>query len=187
MKKAISFLAFAVAGIACLVAAYFCHFYYHLYRDAVTGLESRVNGFDMRLATLEGHKTRELTPIRVWGIMSTLDHSPDKLMRAFFPPRTNAPDFYETVICKGGPAIRPEIRLPVGSTNLTEFNIHVGSDLGTVTAAWLSPRESFQDLTAFEWINVDCPKGTNVVRMLVQLKPKATVKVRFEMVILCLR
>ena len=50
------------AGVCCVVAVYFCHFYYTLYQNTVTELESRINGFDMRLATLEGTQIEETHP-----------------------------------------------------------------------------------------------------------------------------
>src|SRR5512133_1206454 len=79
MKKiAPPILVLTVSGVCCVVAAYFCHFYYTRYQSTVTELESRVNSFDMRLATLEGHKSRELTPVHVWGIISTADRPEDE-------------------------------------------------------------------------------------------------------------
>ena len=62
MKKAISFLALAIAGVCIVVAAYFSHFYYTRYQSTVTDLESRINSFEMRLATLEGHKRHTIGP-----------------------------------------------------------------------------------------------------------------------------
>jgi hypothetical protein len=77
MKKAATYFALTLGGVCWVVAAYFCHFYYTRYHEAVTDLEHRINSFDMRLATLEAHKSRELTPVRVWAVISTADRPPD--------------------------------------------------------------------------------------------------------------
>jgi hypothetical protein len=62
MKRIAPFaVVLTIARVRFIVAAYFCHFCYMRYRDTVTELENRINAFDMRLATLEGHKSRELT------------------------------------------------------------------------------------------------------------------------------
>jgi hypothetical protein len=73
MKKILPVaFALAVAGVCCVAAGSFCLFYYTRYQSAVTELESRINSFDMRLATLEAHRSRELSPDRQrWAATST--------------------------------------------------------------------------------------------------------------------
>src|SRR5258706_1322236 len=117
MKKPILLVvALALAGVCCVVSAYFCQFYYTRYQNTVTELEYRINSFDMRLATLEGHKSRELTPVRVWEMISTTDRPADSSQLLEVSPGGNGDDFFETVKAKCGPVIRPEFMLPAAST-----------------------------------------------------------------------
>lgn len=168
-----------------VVAAYFCHFYYTRYRSTVTELESRINGFDMRLATLEVHKSRELTPIRLTGVMSTSDRPADVSGRFYDASEKFADGVYEARNSKGGPIIQPELRLPVGSTTNCMYDIQMGSNFGIVADAWLSHAASFQDLAAFEEFRVYSPNVTNMVRLIARPKPGASIQMRFEIVVLC--
>src|SRR5258708_26598944 len=94
MRKLFPLAALTIAGISCVVAAYFCHFYYTRYQGAVTELESRINGFDSRLATLEAHKSRELTPIHVWGAISTTDRPGDETMGFYLSSERHPDNFF---------------------------------------------------------------------------------------------
>jgi|ERR1051326_50979 hypothetical protein len=109
MKKVATFVALTVAGVCCVLAAYFGHFYYVRYQTTVTEVESRINGFDSRLAILEGHKSRELTPVRVWAVISTSDKPPDKHIQFYLPSAKMPEGYFEAINAKGGPLVRPEI------------------------------------------------------------------------------
>jgi hypothetical protein len=176
--------ALTIAGVSCVVAAYFCYFYYTRYRNTVTELESRINGFDMRLSTLEGHKSRELTPVRVWGVISTTDRPPYKSVPFYSSSEKHPEGFFETINAKGGPLIRPELRADAGCTNCA-YEIQVERQLGIVTDAWLSHAEPYQDLGAFEEFRAYCPNKTNIVRLIARPKSGASIQMRFEIVVLC--
>lgn len=187
MKKTFSIASLTVAGVCCVVAAYFCQFYYSRYHDAVTKLESRINSFDTRLATLESHKSRELTPVHIWGMISTTDHPTDEHMQFYLSSEKHPDNFFEAIGAKGGPLIRPELRLPFGSTTNCDYDLHIEGQFGDAVDAWLSHAEPYQDLAAFEQFRLYCPNGTNVVRLLVRPKPGVSIKMRFDIVVLCLR
>lgn len=184
MKKFVSYLALCFAGVCCVVAAYFCHYYYTLYRASSTALEARIHDFDMRLAHLEAHKARELTPEHFRGIISTTDMKPLDSMSLGQPLRGEGV-LYEVTGAKGGPVIHPELRIPYGSTNILEYDIHVDSRFGVVAGAWISHFEPSADLTALLNFHVYCPKGTNIVRLIARVKPDASIRMRFNMVVLC--
>src|SRR5258708_39571413 len=105
MKKAISYAALMIAGVCLVVAAYFRPFYYPRYQSTVTELDSRINSFDMRLATLEAHKSRELTPVRVWAVISTSDKPADEGIRFYLSSEKHPDDFFEAINAKGGPLV----------------------------------------------------------------------------------
>jgi hypothetical protein len=186
MKKAITFLALTLAGVCLVVAAYFCHFYYSRYQSAVTELEGRINSFDLRLASLEGHKSRELTPVQVWGMILTSDRPPDEHMQLYLSSEKHPDGYFEAVNAKGGALIRPEIRLSTNPATNSEYDVHIDSQFGIVAGAWLSHAEPYQDLAAFEEFLIYCPPNkTNMVRLIARAKPGASVKMRFDIVILC--
>lgn len=185
MKKAVTFLALTVAGVCLVVAAYFCHFYYTRYQSAVTELESRINSFDMRLATLEGHKARTLTPVRVWAVISTADKPPDEGVRFYLSSEKHPDDFFEAINAKGGSLVRPELRLPADAVTNCVYDIQVASQFGIVADAWLSHAEPYQDLAAFDEFRVYSPNKTNTVRLIVRPKPGASVQMRFDILMLC--
>ena len=168
-----------------VVAAYFCHFYYSRYQSVVTGLESRINFFDMRLATLEGHKSRELTPVRVWAVISTSDKPANERIRFYLSSETRPGDFFEAIGAKDGPHVRPELRLPTGSTTNCVYDIQIGSQFGIVADAWLSHAQPYQDLAAFDEFRVYSPNRTNIVRLIARPKSGASVQMRFEILVLC--
>jgi hypothetical protein len=185
MKKVATFLAVTVAAVCLIAAAYFCHFYYTRYQSTVTDLESRINSFDMRLATLESHKSRELTPVRVWAVISTADKPPNDGIRFHLSSENHPDDFFEAINDKGGPLVRPEIRLPTGATTNCVYDIQVASRFGVVADAWLSHAEPYQDLAAFDEFHVYSPNRTNIVRLIARLKPGASVQMRFDILLLC--
>jgi hypothetical protein len=180
MKRAIPFIALAVAGVCCIVATYCCHFYYNRYQTVVTELEGRINGFDMRLATLESYKPRHLIPSYASAEISTSDRQASDSFRF----REGDDKRFKLLIGKGD-SIAPEFRIPAGSTNRLEFDIHY-DDSGdkAVVGAWLSHAEPYQDLASFDEFRAYRPFNTNVIRVAVQLKPGASIKSRFTLVIL---
>jgi hypothetical protein len=122
---------FAITGFVGVMTAYFCHYYYTLYHNTVTDLEHRINGFDMRLATLEAHKSRELTPVRVWAVISTSDKPADEGIRFYLSSEKHPEDFFEAInanfrvgfqtLFGGG---QGEMRL-TDETNLAESGIDI--------------------------------------------------------------
>ncbi len=180
-------VALAVAGTCCVIAAYFCHFYYTLYRGAVSDVERQMGYFEQRLAALETHKSRDLTPVHVMGIISTTDQPADEFLSHLSPSSTNPTIFFETTNAKAGPNLRPEFRLPFASTNQYEYDVHVEGQFGNVADAWLSLAEPYSYLSAIEKFSIYCPNKTNTLRLVVRLKPNASVKMRFYIVLLCQR
>ena len=168
-----------------MLAAYFCHFYYTLYRNTVTELENRINDFDMRLASLEGHKSRELTPVRVWGVLSTSDRPADDTIRSYLSSERHPDGFFEVTDAKGGPLVRPELRLPADSTTNCVYDIQVPNQFGEVADAWLSHAAPYQDLAAFDEFEVYSRNATNLVRLIARPRPGASVQMRFEILLLC--
>lgn len=146
-----------------------------------------VDSFDQRLARLEAHKAKELTPVRVHGFISTTDHPEEDWQRRMFPSRERTDSQFMAVDSKGGAFVYPEFRLPVGSTNRYEFEIRVESQSGTVVDAWLSHGAPYHNLAAFDEFLVYCPRGSNLVKLIVQPKANASVKLRFDMVVLSQR
>jgi hypothetical protein len=180
LKRAIPFFALAVAGVCCIVAAYFCHFYYTRYQAVVTELERRIDGFDMRLARLEGYKPKHMIPSYASGEISTSDRQASDLFRF----REGDDKRFKLLIGKGD-WIAPEFRIPAGSTNRLEFDIHYDdSGNNAVVGAWLSHAEPYQDLALFDEFRAYRPSNTNVIRLAVQLKLGASIKTRFTLVIL---
>lgn len=185
MKKVVAFVAWTGAGVCIVVAAYFCNFYYTRYQNIATELDSRINSFDRRLATLEGHKARQLTPLHIWGLISTTDRPADEHMRFYASTEKRPENFFEAINAKGGPLIRPEIRLPSGSISNCVFEVQIESQFGNVTDAWLSHAAPYQNLASFKEFRVYCPNRTNSVRLIVEPKPGASVQMRFDIVVLC--
>ena len=176
MKRALRFFALAVAGVCFIVAAYFSQFYYFRYKTVVTELEGRINGFDDRLARLEGYKPKHLIPSYAIAEISTTDQPADDSLR-WEAGDTNK---FRLILGKGD-WIAPEFRIPAGSTNRQEYEIHFSDAL---VGAWLSHVEPYQDLAMFDEFRAYRPYNTNVVRLVVQPKPGASFKFRFTLVIL---
>ncbi|PWU10864.1 MAG: hypothetical protein C5B50_24635 [Verrucomicrobia bacterium] len=184
MKKIFTLTAaVTVSVVCCVVAAYYCHYYYTLYHHNVTELESRINSFDMRLGTLEAHKCKELTPFSCWGLISTTDREADGDSHTRGGWEQNK--LFKVENAKGGPVIRPEIRLAVGSSTNTEYRIVIEDQFGSVADAWLSHAEPYSNLAGFEEFKVYCDQGTNMVRLIARAKPGASFTMRFDLVLLC--
>lgn len=174
-----------IGGVCCVVAAYFCHFYYSRYQSTVTLVERNLSSFSARLSDLEKHKSRELTPIRIWGVISTADRPPDEYVKSYQSSEKRSDNFFKASNAKGGPVILPEIRLPSAMTTNSEFDIQIDSQFGIVADVWLSFAAPYTDLAAFEEFHVDCPNKTNSVRLIARPKPGASVQMRFDVLVLC--
>ena len=165
------------------MAAYFCQFYYHRYKTLTTSLEGHVSSFEQRLASLENHKSRELTPVRVWGKISTTDLPPDEHMKFYdgeMPPGVS----FEIGNSKVGWHIHPELRLPAGATSNCVYDLHVRGKEGYLVDAWLSHAAPYQDLASFEEFRLIPLRGTNIVRLTARPKPGAFIQMRFEILML---
>ena len=186
MKRILSLtFALTVTGVCWVVAASFCLFYYTRYQNTVTELETRINGFDSRLAALEAHKCRELTPVRFWGVISTTDRPMSDAMVLDVSPERRARNIFEAVDSKDGCAITPELRLVLGASTNFECEVQVEDQFGTVADAWLSHAEPYDQLAGLEEFQVDCPNKTNLVRIIARAKPNTSIQMRFEIVVLC--
>jgi hypothetical protein len=137
MKKVIFFATVTLAGIFCLVVAYFCHFYYFRYKgDMAARVEGSLNSFEMRLSRLEAHKARELVPVSIRGQISTSDRQADSLFGQTMSE--NGSDNFVAVIDAKMPRIIPELRLPSGSTTNHDYAIHVPSQARLCKCASIS-------------------------------------------------
>jgi len=179
VKKAIPFLALAVAGVCCVVAAYFCHFYYIRYQNAVTELEERIISFEGRLNALESHRPKDLIPSYALAEISTTDRPASDSFRFSEEEKK----MFKLYVGKED-RIAPEFRIPAGSTNRLEFDIHDDSGSNSVVDAWLTQVEPYHDLAYFDEFRAYRPYDTNVIRLVVQLKPGASIKSKFTIVIL---
>lgn len=173
----------AIVGVSCILATYYCHFYHKLYIDTVTGLEGRINSFDQRLGHLEARKARNLKAYKFWGEISTTDQYRDSWRSSM--TWTNGDGFFETALGKGN-SIYPDVRLPAGSTNKQEFDIHITNQAGKVVDAWFSHAEPFQDLAQFDQFHVYRSDGTNMLKLIAQVRTNSSLKMRFQIVVLCL-
>ena len=182
MKKLIpAAIAATIAGICCIIAAYFCHFYYMLYRHTETDLGRQLNSFDQRLSRLEAHKARNLASVDFWGEISSTDQLEKTLWSS--GASTNK-DHFETSIGKGN-QIYPTIRIPVGSVEKHEYSVHISEQAGHVVDAWFSQAEPYRDLAAFDQFHVYRADGTNTLKLIAQLRTNSSINMRFKIVVLC--
>ena len=175
-------IALAVAGVCCVVAACFCHFYYTLYRHASTELERSVDG---RISQLQGDVERlagqkHFSPIRARLFISTTDRPEDD----FFGPGTNRPSEYDLGNSKDGWVILPELRLPAGSAALREFRITLHPTGTRVMDAWITPPAQPEAVAAFETFAIRPDEGTNSLTLTVRPKRGASVKQECTVVVL---
>jgi hypothetical protein len=83
MKRVLCITAIILlTAVPVAISIHVAHFYYWRYKTTVTSTEERLEHFDQRLGKLEAHKSRELTPTRFSGLISTLDRPEDE----FFGP-----------------------------------------------------------------------------------------------------
>jgi hypothetical protein len=172
-------LALAFAGVCCIVAAYFCHFYYALYRQTRTelqvSLEDQIDTLRQEMARLA--KQKHFIPIRAQAWISTTDLQADESMGYITNPLTLGQS-------KMGWVISPELRLESGSTELHEFKISLWPTNTRVMDAWISPPEDPKALAAFRTFAVIPDEGTNSITLKVQAKPKTSVRYEFTVVVL---
>lgn len=174
--------ALTVAGVCCIIAAYFCHFYYTLYRHASTDLEQSVDSQikELRWDVERLAKQKHFRPIRARLFISTTDNQPVEWLGA----GTNGPSEYHLGQSKMGWIIQPEVRLPAGSTALQEFKIALWPPGTRVMDAWISPCAQADAVTAFERFAVRPEEETNSLTLSVQMKPGVSVKHEFTVVVL---
>jgi len=177
-------LIIAAAVGSCVVAAYFSSYYYNLYLNARTDLEYRCEVLEQRVAYLETHKPRSLIPIHAWGEISTTDH-PLPFAGTFVEEESRRPP---VLFVGKGNGIRPELRIPAGSTERHVFDIQLGDGRDVIADVWLSHGGPSDGLAAleglFEEFRAYRPRDTNVVRLVVQAKPNTSMKLRFSLVVL---
>ena len=113
-------VALALAGICCIVAAYFCHFYYTLYQQTHTELQVNMDGQidSLRQEVARLARQKHFRPIRARGWLSTTDLQPDESHGY----TTNTITLGQS---KTGWVIAPELRLRSGSTDLQEYKIRL--------------------------------------------------------------
>jgi len=193
VKKISIFLGIAFVGICCIVGAYYCHFYYNLYQGTKTrwqsdldGLDSRLKELESRMGRLEAHKARNLKPFHLSCEISTTDQPS---FGSLNPMPANTNGVFKAWHGKGS-GVDPEFRLPAGITNEIEFKIQVPRQyFGNPVDAWLSHAEPYQDLTAFDKLHAYRAfraGETNMVKLIVQVRTNSSVKMRFQIVVLCL-
>ena len=183
MKRILPFaVVLTVAGVCCIVSAYFCHFYYTLYRHASTELEQSV---DSRITSLQYEvellaKQKHFTPIRAHGVISTTDKEADHCAGE---PTTD-PGHYQLGYSKSGWVVCPELRVPAGSVSRHEFDITLSPPTMRVMDAWVTPPGQPEALAFFETFSVRPNEGTNSLKLTVRAKPGVSIKHPFTMVVL---
>jgi hypothetical protein len=171
----------SMAGTCCVVAATLCAFYYTLYRHG----ETKMDYLERRVEWLEAHKPLYVVPLRVRGAVSTTDQ--EEVASSFIGAGPATGTGYQVFqpAAKTGPVVGPEFRLPAGSTDRHEFDIVVQDSFGSVVDAWAADFQPCRDLAAFEEFRVYRPAHTtNVLRLAVQARPKASVRMEFYIVVL---
>jgi hypothetical protein len=176
-------VAILIAGACCAVTGYLSHSEYIRAQAATAQLQQYVGGLDARLTGLEAHKARELTPIRVWGMISTTDRATNV---CFLPWENDREPLLEArLLAKGGGEIRPEIRLPAGSTIICEYDIRFGKEFGVVADAWLTHADPYRDLAEFEQLDVFCQSASNIVRLIARPRSDGSIQMHFHLLVLC--
>lgn len=131
-----------------------------------------------RLTRREADEPRDLVAVRYGGEVVTTDQPPDyEGERDLQMAVTNGQQFH---FYEGkGNGITPKIRLPAGSTNVYELDMLYGNAVDV----WLTYAEPCDALAAFQQFHV-YRTGTNTLRLVAQLKPVASTKMRFGLVVL---
>ncbi len=180
MKKLLPItVALTVAGVCCIVAAYFCHFYYTLYQQTHTELQVSM---DAQIESLRQEVTRlakqkHFKPIRARAWISTTDLQPNESLGY----TTNAFTLGQS---KMGWVITPELRLKSGTTDLHEFKICLWPTNTRVMDAWISPPGQPEALASFDTLAVIPDEGTNSMTLRVRAKPRTSVRYEFTVVVL---
>lgn len=174
----------AVAGVCCVVAAFFSFYYYNLHLHTalqVRGeMEWKVDDLGARLAKLEADKPRHLIPFHARGRISTTNIPRSDSVTNLSPVSVN----YELRVVTGKMnSIVPEIRIPKGSTAVHKFKVAVGPEKGSVVSAWTSLEEPFGNMTDFEQFHI-FRNETNALELVIQLRPDVSVDMGFGIVVL---
>jgi hypothetical protein len=171
--------ALTLAGVCCILAAYFCHFYYTLYQQTHTelqvNLDVQIDSLRREIARLANQK--HFHPIRARGWISTTDVQSDET----FGYTTNQPTLGQS---KAGWVITPELRIERGSTALHEFRIDLRPANTRVMDAWISPPGQPEVRAAFDTFTVSPDEGTNSITLKVQGKPRTSGRYEFTIVVL---
>jgi hypothetical protein len=131
-----------------------------------------------RLDRREAEEPRDLMAVRYSGEVVTTDQPLDyEGERDLQMAVTNGQQFH---FYEGkGNGITSKIRLSAGSTNVYELDMLYGNAVDV----WLTYAEPYDALAAFQQFHV-YRTGTNTLRLVVQLKPAASTKMRFGLVVL---
>ena len=106
-------------------------------------------------------------------------------MHLYLSSEKHPEGYFEAINAKGGPLIRPELRLPADCTTNCEYTIQIESQFGALADAWLSHAAPYQALAAFDEFRVSCPGKTNIARLVARPRHGASLQMRFEIVLLC--
>jgi hypothetical protein len=169
----------ALAGSCCIVAAYFCHFYYTLYQQTHTELQVNMDGQidSLRQEVARLARQKHFRPIRARGWLSTSDLQPDESHGY----TTNTITLGQS---KTGWVITPELRLRSGSPDLQEFKIRLWPTNTRVMDAWISPPGQPEILAVFDTFSISPDEGTNSLTLRVRAKPGTSARCDFTVVVL---
>jgi hypothetical protein len=184
MKKVAAAVGLAVLVICTIKVAYESHFQYYLHKDIESRWEREVRDLDVRLKQVEARKVRNLQTFHLSCEISSTDQIPFDHFKTSVETASNTNRIFTAWHGKGS-GIKPEFRLPAGNTNEFEFKINIPEDFGKPVDAWLSQT----DVAAFDRFHVysDYRTGeTNMLKLVAQLRTNASVKMRFDIVVLCL-
>jgi len=176
--------------VAMLLAAGLTHCYHADRQYVNTGskttlleLENKYNSLHQRLSKVE-EIPRHITPYRVWGAVSSADQPHHELLQMVSGQGSTSNQVFKIKNFKGGPAVVPEFRLPVGSTNLHEFYVLLPGKMDRPIEAWISFPQPTGGLASFDRLDAYCPIDTNAVKISFQLKPGASAKLVFDLIVL---
>jgi hypothetical protein len=168
-----------IAGVCCISAAYFCHFYYTLYQqthaELEVNMEIQIDSLRREVARLANQK--HFHPIRARAWISTTDLQPDEKLGY----ATNKLTLGQS---KAGWVITPELRIESGSSALHEFTIDLWPTNTRVMDAWISPPGQPGSLAPFDTLTVSPDEGTNSITLKVQAKPGTSGRHEFTVIVL---
>ena len=142
-----------IVATFCSVGSVIGTFYYMRYRGMSTEVETRFNALDARIGNLEGQRGKEIFVRYQWGDISTTD-----------VPDSNPPGF----------------RIPTGSTAVHEFKLDIPKCGGRVSECWLSDWNPRSEISKFEQFHVFPSTNIAQMRIVLQAKAGASIKVTFK-------